>query len=210
MKFTKFAAPLVCILAVTLFTACSSSSRPVHYPTTSSGVAQKLDKGTIAGIREVVIDGRATNLGSIVGAGIGAGIGSIATPVQQTQTRTRRVNPKTGQVSEKINVSSNSNENRAATIIGGAVGAVVGRKVEKALTAKKAQEITIEMDSGEVVVVVQQKREPGFYSTERVQIYTTSAGNSRVFHIDDDPFTDPDVSAYIVDEASAELPPVTW
>lgn len=210
MKVTKFAIPLVCLLAVTLFAACSSSSSRVRYPVASSGIAQKLDKGTVTETRAVVIDGKATGLGAIVGGGIGAGLGTLAVPERQSIKQTRSVNRKTGELSEGIRVSSNSNEQRAAGLIGGAVGAVVGQRVEKALTAKKAQEITIEMDSGEVVVVVQQKREPLFFPNERVQVYTTRAGHSQVFHIDEDPFTDPDVSAYIVDETSSELPPVTW
>ena len=165
--------------------------------------------------REVVIDGKATAMGTAVGAGIGTAVGAIAVPVETTsttqgvisQTPTGDIN-----VTETTNVSTNSNENRAAMAVGAAVGAVVGRKVEKKLSEIQAQELTIKLDSGETIVVVQQLRQPYFYDQERVKVYTTGYGNSRVFHDDEDPFLDPETNAYLIDgaEIANEVPEVNW
>lgn len=194
---------LVCLLAPIVFAACSSSGSASRYPAVATGVAHKQEKGTVVEIREVVIDGQATNIGTIVGGGIGGAVGSIATPVTS----------KTRITETGISTRSNSNENRAATGIGAAVGVVVGRQVEKRLTAKKVQELTIEMDGGETVIIVQERREPWFDSGDRVQVYTTRAGNSRVFHLDEDPALSLESSVYSVDDAvdaTTNKTPVSW
>jgi len=97
--------------------------------------------------------------------------------------------------------------------IGAAVGMVVGQKVEKILSTKKAQELTIEMDGGETVIIVQEKTGSDFHPDELVQVYSTRLGASRVFHMDDDLFFDVETNAYIMDEedpASNEMGGVTF
>ena len=64
---------------------------------------------------------------------------------------------------------------------GGAVaGAIVGQQVEKSLTKKLAQEITIEMDDGSTVVVVQEMKEPPFNAGDRVSVLESRGGYARV------------------------------
>ena len=68
---------------------------------------------------------------------------------------------------------------------GGAVaGAIVGQQVEKSLTKKLAQEITIEMDDGSTVVVVQEAKEPPFNTGDRVSVLESRGGYARVRHED--------------------------
>ncbi len=147
-------------------------------------------------------------MGMIVGAGIGGAVGSVAVPVE-TQTTVQQTGPDT----ISINSSSNVNENRAAMAVGTAVGSVVGRKVEKALTAKLAQEITIAMDGGETISVVQEYEEPGFYENERVKILTGRMGESVVYHANYDPNADPETNAYLIpedEELEGDFEPVSW
>lgn len=198
-------------LAVLLISGCGSSSSPskATYPVTHTGSVQRVQKGTVVSTRKVKIDGKATNLGRIVGGGVGVAVGAISTPVRSTTTISQ---PDPGTVVART--SSNANEHRAATAVGGAVGVLVGQKVEKVLTAKNAEELTIAMDEGETVVIIQESREPGFYENERVKVVTTRTGESVVYHTDEDPYSDPDTSAYIVDDDSVdeeiEFEPVTW
>ncbi len=76
-------------------------------------------------------------------------------------------------------------DGRVLASAGGAVaGAIVGEKVEKALTAKLAQELTIELDDGQTVVVVQELKEPAFQTGDRVSLLEARGGYARVRHED--------------------------
>ncbi|MBD5782077.1 hypothetical protein IEN85_21440 [Pelagicoccus sp. NFK12] len=186
----------------------SSPTTASKYPVTHAGAIQKVEEGTVVGVRQVKIDGVSTNLGRLVGAGIGGAVGALAVPVES-----EAVIEQTSPNSISIYETSNRHENQAAMAVGGAVGMVVGERVEKVLTAKRAQELTIALDSGETVLVVQVYREPGFYEDERVKLYTTRAGDSVVYHASVDPTVDPDTNAYLIpdtDVEEAEFEPVTW
>ena len=96
----------------------------------------------------------------------------------------------------------------SGTSLGTAVGAaggmiaggVVGPKIEKALTSKRAQELTIQMDEGGTIIVVQEIREPRFNIGDPVRVDSNLAGAARVFHADDNPHIDPDTGAYLPDD----------
>ncbi len=64
--------------------------------------------------------------------------------------------------------------------MGAVAGAVVGQQVEKKLTEKRAQEVTISMDDGQTVVVVQEAREAGFVVGDRVNVMETRTGEARI------------------------------
>ena len=205
---SAFTAFTLCAAAI-LLAACGSTASKSSYPVTHTGAVQKMEKGTVVGTRNVKIDGRATNMGRIVGGAVGAGVGALSVPIKSETTITQ-----SGPNSVAIRSTDNRHESHAATAIGGAVGMVVGQKVEKVLTAKKAQEITVALDSGETVVIIQEYREPEFYDQERVKVYTTRAGEAVVYHSDENPHLDPETSAYIVgdpeEEAAEDFEPVVW
>lgn len=207
MNIAELSKLVACISVAALVTACSSTSSRSHYPTAHAGIAHKLEHGTILETRDVVIDGQATNVGTVVGGGIGGAVGAIAVPVKSTTSITQ--NDAGGL---DIHGSSNVHESRAAMGIGAAVGVLAGRHIEKKLSARKAQELVIQLDSGERVVIIQPNREPPFISNERVQVYTTALGNSRVFHGDEDPYVDPETNAYLIEEEGEEFEdePVVW
>lgn len=209
MIVRKLLTPSISVAICFLFWGCASSpSAMSRYPITHAGAVQKVEDGTVVGVRPVKIDGVATNLGRIVGAGVGGAAGALAVPVK-SEIVIQETQPGLINISE----SSNRHEAHAATAIGGAVGMVVGQKVEKALTAKRAQELTIALDSGETVLVVQEYREPEFYENERVKLYTTRAGDSVVYHSGENPGMDPDTNAYLIPDQSEDeddFEPVTW
>lgn len=199
---------LLLIVGLSAWGCASSPTSASKYPVTHAGAIQKVEEGTVVGVRQVKIDGVATNMGRLVGAGIGGAVGALAVPVE-SEVAIRQTSPNSIGIYEK----SNRHENQAAMAVGGAVGMVVGQKVEKALSAKRAQELTIAMDSGETVLVVQVYREPAFYENERVKLYTTRSGDSVVYHSGEDPTMDPDTNAYLITEpegAGEQFEPVTW
>lgn len=111
--------------------------------------------GTVVSIREVTIDGEATLLGQSTGAILGGGIGQTI-----------------GQGDGRVLASAGS----------AAVGAIVGGMVEKELSKKKAQQITISLDDGHTVVVVQELDDVGFREGDRVNVMESMGGDARVHH----------------------------
>ncbi|OUW17418.1 MAG: hypothetical protein CBD18_04710 [Opitutales bacterium TMED158] len=135
---------------------CATNS----YDTVPSGAAstsQSIDMGTVISARTVKVEGTSSNLGTYGGGIMGSAVGSTI----------------------------GRGDGRVLASAGGAVaGAIVGQKVEKALTAKLAQEMTIELDDGRTVVVVQEMNDPPFHSGDRVSVLETRTGIARVRHED--------------------------
>ena len=175
MKFCS----LVLIFVFSLFSSsCQSTSSQSRYPITSNGMAKQLDGGTIVDLREVVIDGTSSGLGAYGGA-IGGSVAGRAIGAEASRTSL----------------------GTAVGAAGGMIaGGVVGPKIEKALTSKRAQELTIQMDEGGTIIVVQEIREPRFNIGDPVRVDSNLAGAARVFHADDNPHIDPDTGAYLPDD----------
>lgn len=124
-------------------------------PRSTAGNVQRLDHGTVVSTRDIVIDGEGGYLGQVTGGVIGSAVGQTI-----------------GKGSGRV----------LATAGGAAVGSVVGSAVQKELTTKQAQELTIDMDGGEVVVVIQEIQQPRFIVGDRVDVMQTRAGDARVSH----------------------------
>ncbi|EDY83578.1 Rickettsia 17 kDa surface antigen family [Verrucomicrobiia bacterium DG1235] len=116
---------------------------------------QHLNGGTVVSVKTIVIDGTSSNVGRAAGAAIGGGIG-------------RTVGSGDGTV--------------LATAVGVAAGVVVGPMVEKELTKKVAQEVTIDLDDGHVIVVVQETKDGGFFEGDRVEVMESITGVARIRH----------------------------
>lgn len=191
MKHLASLSLLVCSFLVLV--GCASSKRPtVHFPAGHSGMAHKLEKGRIVGVRDVVIDGQSSLTGATLGGAVGTAVGVAAVgPIEDQRDLRQTI---------------------GTAAVGGAVGAIVGQVIEKRLTERRGQELSIEMEGGERLVVVQELGERSFEEAETVYVYTTRMGNSRVFHEDEDPYMDSDTKAYIVNDEleEAEFEPVTW
>ncbi len=175
MKFCS----LVLIFAFSLiFASCQSHSSQSRYPITSTGMAKPLEGGTIVDLREVVIDGSSSGIGAYGGA-IG---GSVAG----------------GTIGAEV---SGTSLGAAVGAAGGMIaGGVVGPKIEKALTSRRAQELTIQMHEGGTIIVVQEIREPRFNIGDLVRVDSNLAGAARVYHANDNPNIDPDTGAYLPDD----------
>jgi len=147
---------LVATLGLTVLGGCASSQLET-IPKTASATTQTLDLGMVIAVRNVNIEGEVTNAGVYGGGVVGGALGST-------------VGRGTG--------------SRIAAAVGAAAGAVVGPKIEKQLTKKVAQEITVELDDGGTVVVVQERTDPLFSAGDRVSLLEGRTGYSRVRHED--------------------------
>lgn len=174
----RFSLLIAGLLAVSCLSGCGTgSSSRGRYPSASIGVAHSLENGTVIDVHDVVIDGRMTNAGVYGGATAGGVLGGTA-GAQITGTPT----------------------GAAVGMAGGViVGAVVGPQIEKALTSKSAQELTVRLKEGEVIVVVQERRDPEFMIGDRVRVHRNVYGSARIFHSDEDPYIDSDTGAYLPD-----------
>lgn len=132
---------------------CTFPASKSVVPARQANQMQSTDLGTVLKVREVIIEGSRTHLGQYAGAVIG---GAAALPKGGANT-----------------------PGKALGVAGASVvGAVVGEGAEEYLTRKKAQEITVELKNGNVVVIVQESP-PDYLAGDHVQVIH-SPGGARV------------------------------
>ncbi|RME69015.1 MAG: hypothetical protein D6781_09620 [Verrucomicrobia bacterium] len=147
---------MILLSAVTLLLApaCVQSGGRTVYAPGQANRAMRVELGTVVGVRDVVIDGEANAIGRWGGGAVGAAAAS--------------------------GVGSGVG-GRIATAAGGVAGAIVGEQVQKEVTKKPAWEITIALDNGQTIVVVQEKEKGGFLDGDRVRVLM-GQGTSVVMH----------------------------
>ncbi len=115
---------------------------------------QSVRFGVVESIREVRIDLRETGVGTAGGATLGAIAGS-------------NVGGGNGQI---------------AGAIGGAIlGGIIGQNVERSANERRGLELTVLLDSGKYIAVVQEADED-FRAGDRVRILSGRGGATRVSH----------------------------
>jgi len=139
----------VTLVAVALTAGCTFPSSTSIYDRNAAGRSMNIDTGNVISVRTVQISGRNT----IVGVGGGALVGSAA-------------------------ASGGSGVGGAVVQAAGAVGgAVMGEAVEEVATRKTAQEITIKLNSGDTIAVVQAVSQEGHFAVgEHVQVLQGAGG----------------------------------
>ena len=146
----RFIIMVVIVTSSFLATACVSTGGA--YSRGQVGTLQQVDFGTIEHVRAVSIDGK-----SGVGAGIGAVVGGI--------------------------VGSGIGSGRGrdlATVLGAVGGGVLGSKAQKELTKVEGVELTVRLDNGRVVAVIQELSREAYLSVgDRVRVITLH-GKARV------------------------------
>lgn len=119
---------LVLAAGLALFSGAGCSTGPT-VPRSQVNVLRNVQTGTVMDVRPVVIEGENT----YIGTGAGGATGAIAASSQ--------IGRGTGAA--------------LAGVAGGTLGAIAGREVEEMLTRQDGFEITIQLDSGRVVSVIQ-------------------------------------------------------
>jgi outer membrane lipoprotein SlyB len=115
---------------------------------------QSVRFGVVESVREVRIDPRETGVGTAGGAVLGGLAGS-------------NVGGGNGQI---------------AGAIGGAIlGGIIGQNIEKSANERRGLELTVLLDNGKYVAIVQEADEP-FRAGDRVRILSGRGGQTRVTH----------------------------
>ncbi|WP_353118911.1 glycine zipper 2TM domain-containing protein [Nitratidesulfovibrio sp.] len=146
---------LVALLIVGLaLSGCAQTYGGGTYKGGQTRMSHTVQYGTVEQISDAVIEDNASGLGALGGAVVGGVLGNMI----------------------------GGGKGRVLTTLGGAVaGGAAGYAGEKAMSTKKAIEITVRLENGQTMSVVQEPDET-FVVGDRVRILTGNDGSARVRH----------------------------
>lgn len=142
---------LAAVAAIAL-AGCASSKSGSVYSRDQARQEMTVRMGVVESVREVTMEGTKSGVGTASGAVIGGVAGS------------------------------NIGHGKGAiigTVIGAVVGGIAGNAVEEGVTKKQAMEITVRLDSGQMVAVVQEGDPAEFRAGDQVRVLS-GRGESRV------------------------------
>lgn len=143
------------VMAAAVISGCASAPNSASvYNSTQTQNEQSVRMGSVQAVRDVTINKGETGLGGLAGASLGG-----------------------------IAAGSNIGDGRgalAAGIAGAVVGGILGQKLEQHQAMKKGTEVTVKLDSGEVVAITQDADEV-FHVGDRVRLLK-AGGTTRVTH----------------------------
>ncbi len=143
----------VTVMIAALLAGCASSQSGSAYERRQARQEMNVRLGVVEGVRRVTIEGTKSPVGTVAGAGVGAIAGS--------------------------NIGRGRGST-AGAIVGAVVGGVAGSAIEEQVTKKEGLEITVKLDSGELIAVTQEADE-AFHPGERVRVLR-GGGATRVTH----------------------------
>lgn len=150
MRITR----LITILALSaLLGACASSNSGSVYSRDEARKVQTVRTGVVESVRQVKLEGTKSPVGTVAGGVVGGVAGSS-------------VGGGKGQA--------------IATVLGAVVGGLAGSAAEEGFTRKDGIEITVKLDGGSMIAVVQEADER-FNLGEKVRVLE-SRGVTRVSH----------------------------
>lgn len=150
MKATKL---LAATLLSVLLAACASSNSGSVYSRDEARKIQTVKTGVVESVRPVKLEGTKSPVGTLAGGAVGGIAGSSV---------------------------GDGRGSAIAAVIGAVVGGLAGSAAEEGITRKDGLEITVKLDGGGLVAVVQEADDP-FKAGERVRLLE-SGGTTRVSH----------------------------
>ena len=141
------------LMTVLLLGGCAGSRSGDVYSRDQTQREMIVRTGIVESVREVTMEGTKSGAGTFAGAAVGGVAGS-------------HVGGGKGQI--------------VGAIVGAVIGGMAGSAIEESATKKNAQEITVKLDGGQLIAVVQEAGEY-FYPGDRVRVLSGS-GSSRVTH----------------------------
>lgn len=141
------------LAAVLALSGCAASQSGSAYERRQARTEQTVRMGVVESVRQVQIEGTKSGVGTIAGGAVGGVAGSTV-----------------GQ----------GRGSMLGAIIGAVIGGVAGSVAEEKVTKKPGLEITVKLDNGTMVAVVQEADEQ-FNVGDRVRILS-GQGVSRVTH----------------------------
>lgn len=134
--------------------ACASSNSGSVYSRDEARKVQTVKTGVVESVREVKLEGTKSPVGTVAGGAVGGIAGS--------------------------SIGGEGKSGVVGAVIGAVVGGIAGAMAEEGITRKDAYEITVKLDGGGLVAIVQEADEI-FKAGEKVRIIE-SGGVSRVSH----------------------------
>jgi outer membrane lipoprotein SlyB len=145
---------LLVLLSLTVFlAACASSQSGSVYSRDDARKTQTIRMGVVESVRTVRIEGTKTPIGTVAGGAVGGIAGSTI---------------------------GHGRGSTVAAVVGAVVGGLAGAAAEEGITRKDGLEITVKLDNGTLLAVVQEADEQ-FHPGERVRL-VESGGTPRVTH----------------------------
>ncbi|MFO7963412.1 MAG: glycine zipper 2TM domain-containing protein [Desulfobacterales bacterium] len=146
---------IIAMLALAAFAASCASSRSAHiYSRDEARRTQTVSQGVVTQVRPVLIEGTKTPAGTIAGGALGGVAGSA--------------------------IGSGKGRD-LMTVLGAIAGGIAGSAVEEGVTRKSGLEITVNLDSGQTIAVVQEADET-FNVGDRVTVLKSDYGTTRIVH----------------------------
>ena len=148
--FTPLRAIAGAVLATAVFAGCGTN--PIGAPVSGTSVQrpQTVEFGVVTATRPVAIQANSTVVGTTTGAVVGGSVGS--------------------------NLGSGSFANTAGAVGGAVAGGMAGSAIQGNAAARQGVEVTVRLDSGSNVVVVQEGSPDAFRPGDRVRV--TSNGQT--------------------------------
>ena len=150
MRFCKILT--VAVLAA-LLAACASSNSGSVYSRDDARKVQTVKTGIVESVRSVKLEGTKSPVGTIAGGAVGGIAGSSV---------------------------GGGKGSAIAAIIGAVVGGLAGSAAEEGITRKDAFEITVKLDGGGLVAIVQEADEV-FHAGDKVRL-VENGSTTRVTH----------------------------
>lgn len=144
---------LIISALMSVMAGCASSNAGNVYSRDETRKVQTIKMGVVESVRQVKIEGSKTPIGTATGAVVGGVAGS------------------------QVGHGAGST---IAAVVGAVVGGLAGSAAEEGLTRKDGVEITVKLDSGSLIAIVQEATEE-FHPGERVRLLE-SGGTTRVSH----------------------------
>ena len=150
MKTTKL---LIAAFLSILLAACASSNSGSVYSRDEARKVQTVKTGVVESVRPVKLEGTKSPVGTIAGGAVGGIAGSSI---------------------------GGGRGSAIAAVIGAVVGGLAGSAAEEGITRKDGLEITVKLDGGGMIAIVQEADDM-FKAGEKVRI-VENGGTSRVSH----------------------------
>jgi len=144
---------LAVALVTSILAACASSNSGNVYSRDEARRAQTVKTGVVESVRAVKLEGTKSPVGTIAGGAVGGIAGSSI---------------------------GGGRGSMIGAVLGAVAGGLAGSAAEEAITRKNALEITVKLDGGGLVAIVQEADEQ-FNAGDRVRI-VENGGTSRVSH----------------------------
>jgi outer membrane lipoprotein SlyB len=152
MSYRLIAVALAAVAALAL-TGCAGSQSGSAYSRSQTRGELHVRMGVVESVRTVTIEGTQSGVGAVAGGVIGGVAGSDI---------------------------GHGKGSTVASVLGAVLGGMAGQAIEEKTSKKDGLEITIKLDSGQIIAVTQEADEQ-FRAGERVRVLSGS-GTTRVSH----------------------------